>query len=577
MRKISRLSVLSILLIAALTVFGAIAVSAQDDDSVLVIALEQEPPNLWPLNNLTFGGVLESFYTRDLWDWDVERNVFPVMVTELPSPENGRVVETEEGNTAVTITLREGISWSDGTPITAADCEVWHTIRSDRSTSDNVARGTYPDNVLSLEIAEDDPLTFTVTYNGVYPDYIAGRDKPECRYPAHVFGPLIADGGKLEDSTYFVGEGDFGGFATVGYGPYAIESWNIGDSAVLVKNPNWDGQEPAWDRIVIPFIADSTQMRNALSVGEVDVTFNWSDDLQPDYAAIDGVETFPIPGVYSDALWIRMGEVGNDDNHGGDALQDPAVRAAIVHAIDRRALVEELVGPGINVPLSWYPPALWPEDLQFREYDPELAVSLLEEAGWTDTNGDGTVDKDGVELANLRFVTTENELRNNYQLFIQEYLAEIGIGTDIQIIPATTLFAAFGDGGTLTTYQWDLAIFANSADPLTPLTDRDSYACASIPGPDNPDGFNPWQFCDPEYDAVNDLIETTLPGPERDELVAESVTRFTNADFWNGLRLRSTWFAVDTNVVDAASAEGNAGSLASNWFNQIENWQAAGG
>lgn len=571
MKRISRLAVLSLMLVAALTMFGVFAVAAQDDEQVLVIGVEQEPPNLRPLNTLTFSGVIESMYARDLWEWDVERNIYPVMVTEIPTPDNGRVVTTEEGNTAVTMTLREGMLWSDGTPITAADCEVWHRVRSDRGTSDSVARYNYPDAVASFELAEDDPLSFTITYNGTFPDYLTSNDKPECLYPAHVFEPIL-EAGKLEDSSYFVGGGDFDGVATVAYGPYVLESWEIGSGMTMVANPLWDGQAPYYDRIELNFITDSTQMRNALETGEIDVAFNWSDDLQADYAAIDGVETFAVPGVYSDALWIRSGEIGNSDDHGGTALQDPLVRQAIAHAVDRVTLAEALVGPGIEVPTSWYPSALWPDDLPFLEYDPELATSLLEQAGWTDTNGDGTVDKDGIELSNLRFVTTENALRNNYQIFIQDYLADVGIGVDIQIIPATNLFASFPDDGTLTNYRWDLAIFANSANALNPLTDRVSYTCANIPSPETPDGFNAWQFCNPEYDALQDQIETTLPGPERDALVEEAIRLKFEGYFWHGLRLRATWFAVNTDAVDPALAAAHVGSLENNWFDEIEYW-----
>lgn len=559
---------LQVLILSALLLVASLGGIAAQDESVLVIGVEQEPPNLWPLNTLVFGGLPESMYGRDLWEWNKDREIFPVMAEEIPTFENGMVVTTEEGDTAVTITLREGIVWSDGTPITTHDCEVWHTIRSDPSTSDSVGRGNYPNIVKSFEVIDE--RTFTITYTGTFPDYLSVSEQPECKYPAHIFEPAIADGGKLENSPYFTTG------PSVGYGPYIMTTWNIGENMIFEKNPNWDGDEPAWDRIIWQFITDSSQMQNALEAGEVDLTFNWSDNLQPSYAAIDGVETFFAPAVFADALWIRTGPNGNLPERGGSALEDVNVRKAIVHAMDRQLWVEQLVGPGVPVPLSWYPPALWPEDLPYLDYDPELAVQLLADAGWTDTNGDGTVDKDGIELANLRLVTTENELRNNYQLVIQEALAEVGIGTEIQIIPATTLFASFADRGTLTTYEWELAIFANSSQPLNPAGDADSYHCASIPSAENPDGFNPWQFCNPRYDEVDILISQTNPGPERDALIEEAVKLFYEHQFWHGLRLRVTWFAADSTVLNPASVEANVGTLSADWMNQIELWEPAG-
>lgn len=568
----SVVKVFSILAIVVLSLGSSFA----QDESVLVIAFEQEAPNFAPLNSLTYGSLPEGFYARDLWHWDENREVFPVIAAEVPSTDNGGMTATEDGDTAVTVHIREGLQWSDGTPITSADCEVLHTIRTDSSTSTNFARGQYPDVVKSFEIIDD--LTFVVTYNGSFPDAVVSNERPQCQYPGHLFGEMIADGGILEDSDYFTGNGshalgDTGeSVATVGYGPYAISEWNIGESMVMISNPLWQGDAPAFDRIIVSFITDDTQMRNALDAGEVDVTFGWSDDLQSEYAAIEGVSTFAAPAVYSDALWIRSGENGIVEGTSSSALLDPAVRQAIAHAIDRVTLAEQLIGPGVQVPTSWYPSALWPDDLPFLEYNVEGAIQILADAGWTDTNADGTVDKDGIELDGLRFVTTENTLRNNYQLVIQEYLAEVGIGVDIQIIPATVLFASYSDRGTLTTYEWDLAIFANSAKPLEPTTDTDSYVCAAIPSDENPDGFNPWQFCDATYDEQDALIASTLPGAERDALIADNVRRHFEGYFWHGLRLRVTWFAVSDSVVGLDSVQANVGTLASNWFNQVEYW-----
>ncbi len=580
MRKATRLVVLSFLLAITATLFGALGVRAQDE-STLIIGFEQEPPNLRPLNNLTYGGLLETFYVRDLWEYNVARQPVPVMVAELPTEENGRVVMTEEGNTAVTITLREGLQWSDGTPITAADCEASHTIRHDPSTSSLINRAGYPNVVESFVRSEDDELTFTITYTGIFPDYLAADEKPECRYPAHVINPIIEAGNLLEDSDYFYGNEEHGGFRTVSYGPYALLEWNIGSDAVFVRNPYWDGQEPAWDRLVVPFITDSTQLRNALTQGEIDIAYNFSEDQIAAYGEIADVETFGISSVYADALWVRSGSIGNSDNHGGNALEDVRVRQALAHAVDRHALAEELVGPGTVVPLSWYPEGFQPDDLPYLDYDPDLARQLLDEAGWVQTGaplvegGDGVRAKDGVELSNLRLVSTPNELRNNYQIFVQDYLAQVGIGVDIEIIPATNLFAGYTDNGTLTTYQWDLAIFANSAKALTPLGDPDSYRCSGIPSSENPNGFNPWQFCNPRYDEVDELLAVTPPGDERTALSQEAVRLHVAGEFWHGLRLRATWFAVNSAVVNPASVEAYVGSLDSNWFNQVEYWEAA--
>jgi peptide/nickel transport system substrate-binding protein len=341
MNRFNRLIGLTMALVLVLTL--VVGVANAQDETVLVIGMEQEAPNLWPLNTLVFGGVPEQFYARDLWDWNLDREIYPILAESIPTFENGGAVQTADGDTAVTITLKEGLLWSDGEPITTADCEIWHRVRMDPTTSDSVGRASYPDVVKSFEIVDD--RTFTITYAGTFPDYLAVSEKPECRYPAHVFGPMLENGGKLEDSPYFTG-----GMQAVGYGPYILTEWRIGEGMTFDLNPNWQGAAPGFSRVITRLIPDSTQMRNAVEAGEIDVAWNWSDNLQPEYAAIEGVETFNTPAVFSDALWIRTGPNGNNPERGGDALQDPVVRQAIVHALDRLTFAEQLVPPASLFP-----------------------------------------------------------------------------------------------------------------------------------------------------------------------------------------------------------------------------------
>ncbi len=553
------------LVLSLLVLLFSISIHAQPDESVLVIGLEQEPPTLWPVNVLNVGGYIEGIYARDLWEWDTERQIYPVMVTEIPTADNGGLTETEAGDTRVEITLREGLRWSDGEPITSADCELLHTIRSDRTTSTNYNRGNYPDLVKDFEVLDE--LSFAITYDGTFADYLTANERPMCRYPAHIFAPMIADGGTLEDSDYFAGVR-----GTVGYGPYMLAEWNIGQRFAFVQNPFWDGHPPGFEQLIFVVITDEAQMRNAMAAGEVDIALRWSDNLQPLYAEIPDVVTFSAPGISKEALWMRTGPVGSSPAHGGDALQDPLVRQAIGHAIDRRFFVEQLAGPGIPVPLSWYAEQFHPEDLPFVEYDVDRANALLDEAGWL-MNADGIREKDGITLDNLRFISTDNALRNSYQLVIQEALAEVGIGTEIIIRPATTLFASFADRGDLTSAEWDLAIFASGGDPLTPTGIPNSYHCSGIPSVENPEGFNPWQFCDPAYDEVDTRISLTPPGAERDALIAEAVRRMHDGYFWYGLRLRNTWYAVNTTAADPESIAGHVGTLFTNTFTMIEHWR----
>lgn len=533
-------------------------VGAQSEN-VLVIGWEQEPTLLTPRQDMTFGSLLTNFYARDVWDWDVNRQIFPIMVAEIPTVENGLVVTLDNGNTQVTYKLKEGIQWSDGVEITSADCAFFHELRMD-PTKLTFQRGTYPEVVESLEVVDD--YTFVLTYNVPFPDFQSNA-YANCYLPEHIFREQLDATGNIDNHPYFNGEG------VVGYGPYVFDGWTIGSQIAFSTNPLWDGDAPAFERVIARFITDSAQMRNALEAGEIDVAFNWSDDLVGSYSAIPDVEVFQTAGVYGDAVWMNVG------NGGHPALADPKVREAIVRAIDRESLAADLIGPGVLVPKSWYPEAFWPEDLTFWPYDVDLANALLDEAGWVDSNGDGVRDKDGDQLV-FRFFTTTRQLRMDYQVVIQEYLNEVGIRTQLLPVPANILFGSFLERGILNTGDYDLAIFALSSNPLSPFADAPSwFGCDGVPSAENPNGNNGWGSCDPEFDRLDILVGSTVDAEERLDYAWEAQRRFFDMGHWHGLYLRPTWYAISTAAIDPATAK-DVGTLSANYFNKIEFWQPAG-
>jgi peptide/nickel transport system substrate-binding protein len=559
MKQFSRLLGMGVVCLVMLTLVVGVA-GAQDGD-VIVIAWEQEPPTLYPMTNMAFSVWLENFYARRAWDWDKDLQIYPIMVEEIPTAENGMVTTNDEGNTVVTYKLREGIVWSDGEPITSADCELWHRLYSDRTTSANIPRGTYPDVVESFEIVDDH--TFTLTYNRPWPDYqVDGWNY--CNYPAHILNPILEAEGTIDDAPYFTGQG------VVGYGPYTFDDWVVGDTMTLHANPNWDGEKAGFETVIIKQIPDQSQMVSAMETGEIDVAFNYADNLVPEYQAIAGVSVFGDPGVYGDAIWVNHSDTAHP------ALQDINVRRAIAYAVDRPAMAEGLVGPGIEIPKSWYSSLFWPEDLPDPiPYDPDMANQLLDEAGWVDTNESGTRDKDGVELI-LRFFTTTRQVRIDYQVLIQEYLSAVGIGTQLFPVPAGVLFDSYSNRGIVNSRDFDLALYALSASPLSPNTDPPSFYCSGIAGPDNPDGQNTTGFCNEEYERLDALVQTTLDPEERMGYAHDAIRIFTENTHWIGLYLRVTWYSVNGERVDVASVEPNTGLLSDNYFRGIELWQPAG-
>jgi len=543
----------------------ALTTAAQDEDT-LVIAWEQEPSQLNPVASESFASLMDGFFARGAWNWDRNNDIFPIMVSEVPTIENGLARTLDNGNTQVEYVLNEGMLWSDGEAITSDDCLFGHELLMDPETG-TLQRGVYPDVVESFEVIDD--LTFVMTYNQPFPDFQSSATAM-CMLPAHQLRPWIEGGDILDNHPRFSGED------VVGYGPYIFEEWRVGDSVQLVRNPNWGANEwevsPAWDRVVLRFITESAQMQNAFEVGDVDVAFNFSDDLVDGYSEIANSEVFSTPGVFGDAIWVNV------SGNAHPALSDGNVIRALIHAVDRATLAEALVGPGTEVPRGWYASQFWPseEDMPLIEYNVDEAVRLLDEAGWVDTNDDGVRDKDGVEMI-LRFYTTSGrQIREDYQVFIQDYLSEVGVATQLLPIPSGTLFAVFNQRGILSTSDFDLALFALSTDPLSPFADAEVWiGCDGIPSTENPSGRNGWGFCSEEFDALDLQVGQTVDPAERLALAQQAQVEFFNGNFWHGLYLRPTWYAFNTSVVDASTAQ-NLGTLSGNYFFDIENWQPAG-
>ena len=114
------------------------------------------------------------------------------------------------------------------------------------------------------------------------------------------------------------------------------------------------------------------------------------------YAPIEGVTVETFDSLFAATYAYNL------DPEKTTLFQDREVRQALLYALDREAMVQSLldglgeVAMGIHPPLS---AGYAPDRTRTRyEYDPEKATALLAQAGWTDTNGDGTVDKNGQEL-----------------------------------------------------------------------------------------------------------------------------------------------------------------------------------
>jgi peptide/nickel transport system substrate-binding protein len=199
-------------------------------------------------------------------------------------------------------------------------------------------------------------------------------------------------------------------------------------------------------------------------------------------------------------------------------MLDVNVRRALALATDRFSIVEDLLDPEVNqVNVTFWDntPGYETTTLEPLPYDPDEAGRLLDEAGWIDTNGDGTRDKDGQELV-LRYITNQRELRMNMQAVVQQQLQSIGVGTELVNHSSDIFWNGYNDGGPQAQGEYDIAQYSSAPSGPPDPEASPNWMCDQIASADNPDGAN-WQgYCNPELEALlNEQAITTDPVARR--------------------------------------------------------------
>ena len=185
-------------------------------------------------------------------------------------------------------------------------------------------------------------------------------------------------------------------------------------------------------------------------------------------------------------------------------LTDKKVREAFSLAIDRKTISEQLYGitgePAANILLL---PQEYNSPNTSYQFDLEKAQQLLDEAGWKDSNNDGTRDKNGVEMK-VVFQTSVNPLRQKTQEIVKQGLETIGVDVELKSVDASIFFSSDpSNNDTIEHFYADLQMFTTgnySPDPSNYLKD---YKCDEITQKaNNWVGNNYSRYCNPEYDKL---------------------------------------------------------------------------
>jgi peptide/nickel transport system substrate-binding protein len=383
-------------------------------------------------------------------------------------PELAESWEAGEDGRSLTFRLREA-QWSDGTPITATD--VRFTWQAQIAPEIAWIGATAKSRIRDVEVIDDRTVRFH--YDGPYPHQLADAAEGGI-VPAHIFSAVPFADWRTHD---WLASG-------VGSGPFLVERHEPGHEIVLVRNPRHFRQDvPRLDRLVIRIVPDATNLLTQVLAGEVD----YFEGLSPrDAERLASSADLSLVGFdYPKYDYIGW-------NGARAPLHDPRLRRALTMAIDREALVEELLhgyGRVSRGPVPSFVRGADP-DLEPWPYDPDEARRVLAELGYATAEGEA-----GRRLEIELITNAGNRLREAMSVKIQEQLARVGVRVRLQTLEMGALVARCSTG------DYDAYLGGWTVLGRTDL--RPAFGSRSVP----PGGSNVVAFHSEEVDRLLDGVD----------------------------------------------------------------------
>nr|BFE61538.1 peptide-binding protein [Dactylosporangium thailandense] len=389
-----------------------------------------------------------------------------------------------------TFHLVQGVKWSDGTPFTAKDVVFTYNLYANpKSGSGYVGKFA---NVNGAKAFKDGTATSVAGFQA--PDdntFVIQLDQPNVAFldelvqpimfilPEHVVGKFPVDG--LTNNPFWRNP-------TVGLGPYVFSRWVTADQVEFKANPNYR-KKLGLDRVFAQYLTTDAAMAQ-LQTGKLD----YAQVAAPDAKRVEGLKGVKLqraegPGIFALHTAVDSGKLAN-----------PLVRQAIMYAIDRDALVKQVLnGEGKVVDTLVHGPS-WavPSGLTHYGYDPAKAKALLAQAGWN-------------PATEVRIELTPGQRdRDTAATIIAAQLKEAGINARVQNYQAAELSQAIGKR------DFDLLISSYGLFTIDPASMNARLSCAAV------GGTNITAYCNKDLDALLKQGIATKDQAQRQQIYAQA-------------------------------------------------------
>ena len=299
-----------------------------------------------------------------------------------------------------TVTIRDDAYFTDGEQLTAEDVAfTYNTVKASSSVNDFTMLDY-------AEAADDTTVVFHMT-------------RPFSIWPYTMAVVGIVPEHAYDSATY--------GANPIGSGRYMLEQWDRGQQVILTANPDYYGEAPEMQRVVILFMEEDAAFL-AAQAGQVDVAYTsatYSNET------VEGYSLASYASVDNRGINLPAVPAGTDSEGravGNDFTADVLVRRAINIGIDRQEMIDNVLN-GYGTPaysicdqLPWY------NEASEVAYDPEAAAALLDEAGWT-MGEDGVRTKDGARAELNLLYSNGDSVRQALAADLATHLGELGVAS----------------------------------------------------------------------------------------------------------------------------------------------------
>lgn len=429
----------------------------------------------------SFANTLET--TEQYFSWTVSR--YGVGETLTKFDEKGELVpllatswQRGEDGKSWSFKIREGVKFSDGTPMTAES--VKDSLERTFNLNQRAATFFVPKNIS----VDGDTLTIET-------------EKPVTTLPGCLADPLFIIVNTQADTSKFAMEGP------ICTGPYVVEKFNPTEFCTVVRNENYWGGEVPFKRVTFKYLNDQAVRSLALQTGEIQIAYSLKPENLVDF---EDSNKYNIQSIKSlRGTFAFMNEKG--------VLKDKTLRQAINRALDKDVYTKVLLGGAATPGKAPVPPTLnfgFDELVDENSYNPESAKEILAKAGYKDIDGDGYLETPDGKKLELNFViyTSREELKV-YAQAAQLSLKDIGIKVKLTTVSYETVLK-YRDAGNFDLLIWNVLV-ANSGDPENYL--RENWYSTS---PTNQTGYN-----NPQVDKLLDELASEFDVAKRRELIIE--------------------------------------------------------